>query len=329
MISHAGRFIDNPKISIIVPVYNVEQYLSQCIASILAQTFTNFEVLLIDDGSTDNSGRICDEFAKKDNRIRVFHKENGGVSSARNLGLDNAKGEFVGFVDGDDVLSPVYLMVLLKPMEDWRIDLVIAQYTSKSFKSVSLDEEIIHLEVKDSTSYLENVLRTGVIDGYLWNKLFKRKVILDNSIRFRKDISVWEDMLFVVSYCYFIRLIALTDNTIYYYRYWSGSAVNKMDIRKAVDKLKVIESMLFLFGHENSKIENELLFMHKKLIVEIGVHVVKMKMLRYRTYSNSQKEMMLEYSDKLKQIRLREIKRNISCKGCVRFLFIKLLNKLF
>ena len=111
--------MDSPIISVIVPVYNVEQYLPHCIDSILTQTFTDFEVLLIDDGSTDNSGRICDEYAKKDNRIRVFHKENGGVSSARNVGLDNAEGEFLGFVDGDDILSPVYLMILLKALEDF------------------------------------------------------------------------------------------------------------------------------------------------------------------------------------------------------------------
>ena len=91
-----------PQISVIVPVYNTEKYLHRCIDSILAQTFTDFELLLIDDGSTDNSGTICDEYATKDSRVRVFHKKNGGVSSARNLGVDNAKGEWVTFVDSDD-----------------------------------------------------------------------------------------------------------------------------------------------------------------------------------------------------------------------------------
>ena len=91
-----------PIISIIVPVYNTEKYLDQCIQSVLAQTYTNWELLLIDDGSTDSSGAICDKYAAEDNRIRVFHKENGGVSSARNLGLDNAQGEWISFVDADD-----------------------------------------------------------------------------------------------------------------------------------------------------------------------------------------------------------------------------------
>lgn len=92
----------NPKISVIVPVYNVEKFLRRCIDSILAQTFTDFELLLIDDGSKDKSGEICDEYAAKDARIRVFHKQNGGVSSARNLGIDKAQGEWVYFVDSDD-----------------------------------------------------------------------------------------------------------------------------------------------------------------------------------------------------------------------------------
>ncbi len=104
--------MDNPKISVIVPVYNVEQYLPRCIDSILAQTFTDFELLLIDDGSRDNSGKICDEYAEKDSRIRVFHKENGGVSSARNVGLDNTCGEYVSFIDSDDWIGPSFLPLI-------------------------------------------------------------------------------------------------------------------------------------------------------------------------------------------------------------------------
>ena len=100
---------ENPKITVIVPVYNTEKYLRRCVDSILAQTFTDFELLLIDDGSTDGSGAICDEYAKKDSRVRVFHKEIGGVSSARNLGLDKAYGEWISFVDSDDWIDVLFL----------------------------------------------------------------------------------------------------------------------------------------------------------------------------------------------------------------------------
>lgn len=102
-----------PQISVIVPVYNAERYLHRCVDSILSQTFSNFELLLINDGSKDSSGAICDEYAAKDPRVRVFHKENGGVSSARNLGLDNACGEWIAFVDSDDWISENYLESML------------------------------------------------------------------------------------------------------------------------------------------------------------------------------------------------------------------------
>ena len=102
-----------PQVSIIIPVYNSENTLRRCLNSVLAQTFTDFECLLVDDGSTDDSGRICDEYAEKDKRFRVFHKENGGVSSARNVGLDNASGEWITFVDSDDWIEGSFLDSLL------------------------------------------------------------------------------------------------------------------------------------------------------------------------------------------------------------------------
>ena len=114
-----------PKISVIVPVYNVEKYLSRCIDSILAQTFTDFELLLIDDGSKDKSGEICDEYANKDNHVKVFHKENGGVSSARNLGLDNAQGEWITFVDSDDFVNSDWLSYYAKSFD---VDLIVQGY---------------------------------------------------------------------------------------------------------------------------------------------------------------------------------------------------------
>ena len=106
-------------ISVVVPIYNVEDVLCFCIDSILNQTYSNFELLLVDDGSTDKSGDICDQYARKDTRIRVFHKENGGVSSARNLGIDNAIGECICFVDSDDYLEPDYLEILLAVKQEY------------------------------------------------------------------------------------------------------------------------------------------------------------------------------------------------------------------
>ena len=118
-----------PKVSIIVPVYKAEKYLHRCVDSILAQTFTDWELLLIDDGSPDRSGDICDEYAKKDTRIRVFHKKNGGVSSARNLGLDNVQGEYVTFVDSDDWIDVNTLNVCFSQIETYDLDILQFSYT--------------------------------------------------------------------------------------------------------------------------------------------------------------------------------------------------------
>src|SRR5690606_27364966 len=129
-----------PKVSVIIPVYNAEKYLRECLDSVLAQTFTDFEVLLINDGSTDASGKICDEYAEKDSRIKVFHKENGGVSSARNLGLDNAKGEWISFVDSDDTIEQETLATLANEVKDLDIDGVIFGYKKLINNKVSVYE---------------------------------------------------------------------------------------------------------------------------------------------------------------------------------------------
>ena len=117
-------------ISIIVPVYNVEKYVAECIESIIKQTYQNLEILLIDDGSTDNSGKICDKYAEKDKRIKIIHKENGGVSSARNLGLDLAQGEYIAFIDSDDFVSNKYIESLYSAIEHKDAEIVLSKYSN-------------------------------------------------------------------------------------------------------------------------------------------------------------------------------------------------------
>ena len=146
--------MNNPKISVIVPVYNAEKYLHRCIDSILNQTFPDFELLLIDDGSKDQSGEICDEYAKKDSRVKVFHKENGGVSSARNVGIDNAVGEYICFCDSDDWVEKTWLLSFFERMCD--NDMLITSFNIyenekkvefKSFVSLS-DKRLIIKELE-------------------------------------------------------------------------------------------------------------------------------------------------------------------------------------
>ena len=185
-----------PLISIIVPVYNTEKYLHRCIDSILIQTFTDFELLLIDDGSKDRSGEICDEYAKNDSRVRVFHKENGGVSSARNLGLDNAKGEWISFVDADDYLNDDSLSILSQNLD---VDLIIASY-EEYYEGTVKNNQCGLLDVKissrsDKKHFFFQYMHTGILKC-IWGKLYHKRII--KAIRFDTNMRFGEDTLFML-----------------------------------------------------------------------------------------------------------------------------------
>lgn len=188
----------NPKISVIVPVYNVEQYLRRCVDSILAQTFTDFELLLIDDGSKDSSGEICDEYATKDERVRVFHKKNGGVSSARNLGLDKANGEWICFVDSDDTVTHTLL-------SNFHFGYDIEFQGANIYKGD--DENICSIIKYDDENVASDCASTILLKGVNtapWGKCFRKSIIDEHKVRFPKEISYGEDSVFLfeyLSYC--------------------------------------------------------------------------------------------------------------------------------
>lgn len=204
-------------ITIIVPVYNAETTINKCVDSILQQTLTDFELLLIDDGSTDKSGNICDEYATKDSRIRVFHKTNGGVSSARNLGLDNTKGEWITFCDSDDYVEPDWLDIFISNCKGY--DLVIQGFIGEGGYYPS----------QTRVSYSGNnrkglsVLETNQIVGYIWEKLFKTEIIQKYNIRFNENFRFREDEDFVLKYILFSRNMICVPRAGYHYKglYWN------------------------------------------------------------------------------------------------------------
>ena len=188
-------------ISVIVPVYNVENVLHYCIDSILNQTYKDFELILVDDGSTDKSGKICDKYADKDSRIRVFHKENGGVSSARNVGIDNANGEYICFVDSDDYVCTVYLEELVKCKNKKKSDNVWCSFiptdsyeVSKSYLSKT---ELTYKSYKRSDIML---LHSKWLDACPFCKLYSKRLIEVGNLRFNESISIAEDLLFNLEY---------------------------------------------------------------------------------------------------------------------------------
>ena len=207
-----------PKISIIIPVYNVEQYLHRCVNSILLQTFTDWELLLIDDGSTDRSGELCDEYAKKENSISVFHKINGGVSSARNLGLEKAQGEWVTFIDADDYILPDFINGLYKPIGDGEVvDFVHGGcYNVKNDEIVSVNQSYDNY-IGDNPGYVFKMFR-----GLTVSKLFNLNTInygLDgHPLRFDEDMKIAEDMAFTMDYLLMVKRYAFVAERGYCYR---------------------------------------------------------------------------------------------------------------
>lgn len=216
-------------ISIIVPVYNTEKYLGKCIDSILSQSYNIFELLLIDDGSTDASGQICDDYCRKDHRIRVFHQENGGVSAARNQGLKECIGDWILFVDADDELYEDSLENLLNNLCSQK-DLIVGGFRKYSEFDKIVYENSNQICVDINANEMIRMMYKPVYscyDGYLWNKLFRRDIIENNSISFEEKIYFNEDRLFIVNYLVHCKGQIKYDTTPVY-KYYEREGVGAM-----------------------------------------------------------------------------------------------------
>lgn len=222
------------RLSVIVPVYNTESYLHQCIDSILNQSFKDFELLLIDDGSKDGSGKICDVYAEKDSRIRVWHQENQGVSVARNVGLENAQGEWIYFPDSDDIVVENAFEIMMKMITE-NIDYVIGGYEiyDEEGNSTYAISERKQRVISREDALMEMFAPTDYrYQGYLWNKLFRASIIRDNNLRFVKGIKFNEDRLYNVEYlCCIKGNVAYTTVPVYHYVERSSSAMASLNQR--------------------------------------------------------------------------------------------------
>lgn len=233
-----------PLISVIVPVYNVEPYLHKCIDSILAQTYTNLEVLLVDDGSSDNSGRICDDYALQDKRIRVIHNEHGGVSSARNAGLNGVTGDYIGFVDSDDIINSEMYTVLYNTMQQTGTDISICRLIRFDLEEniePRLDSTVhCFTSMEVLRSYFGNSKRHTLAVG-LTNKLYKR--CLFDGISFPIGL-IHEDTFMTHQVLYKAKMVAEIESEMYYYRITPGSIMNAPFSERRLDMLKAVQEQI-------------------------------------------------------------------------------------
>ena len=274
-------------ISIIIPVYNTEKYLEKCIKSVLNQSIKNIEVILIDDGSTDGSGIICDKYAKIDNRIIVIHQENKGVSTARNAGIQKSTGEYIGFVDADDYIESNMFEILCNNINNCNSDIVICNYNlikknkvqGKNFRNI---KEIITRE-----KFLYN-MANNTFNGFLWNKLYKKSIILKNNLKLDEKISYCEDFVFNVEYSQFVNKASVVNYRLYNYVQRKESVVNRafsskrLDVlnsyNKIIDKLKnyntsIVRKYEILYTEEAIRLEN--LYLKSKYRNEYDYKIIK------------------------------------------------------
>lgn len=300
-------------ISIIIPVYNSETTLKRCLDSVISQSMSDWELLLVDDGSKDRSCDICDDYAAKDKRIKVFHKSNGGVSSARNIGLDYAKGEWIAFIDADDYVKESYLSNLWEHSQK-QVDLVISY--AEIHNGDGINKESYPSKFVDDTNFdsifIENDMNWHTSP---WSKLYKRSIIEEHHLRFCEGMHIGEDAVFLYSYMLYSNKIYISPDTDYcYFDYNPGSLTKRVNslasetlaynqisatvesfiYQKSIKDSIALKKLYWLIASYQRRILNALY--HNKIQKQERLSILRNTDWNYyikHIYSNSLKEKML------------------------------------
>lgn len=255
-----------PLISIIVPVHNIAEYASKCIQSLINQTYKNIEIILVDDGSTDNSPAICDEFARQDKRIKVIHKRNGGVSDTRNVGLDAATGEYIGFVDGDDWIDEDMYDTLYNLIDEHQADISICTHYTELPNKTRVKYKSNKTKVYNTQQAIAVLIEDKIIQNYLWEKLFKRELF--TGLRFPIGWS-FEDIALHCQIFHKAQKIVLLQTPKYHYRIRLGSITNSTR-----NPLKESQYLQAVHGQFQFAAENNIKVKKPKKLVQKTFHVI-------------------------------------------------------
>lgn len=262
----------NSLISFIVPVYNVEMYIKKCVESIINQDYKNIEIILIDDGSTDKSSKIIDELSKKDKRIITIHKPNGGVSSARNIGLDRAKGEYILFVDGDDFIDSDYASYFVNLINTDTFDIA---YSSKCYDlNNKTRSETDNYKVYNSDDAIEGIY-LGKFGVAVWNKIYKREFLNKNKIRFDENIWYGEGMLFNIVCLKNTDRIIVGDRLVYHQVFNPQSAMRKFNMESNLCGIRSLDIQKSILSTNNKKIINAWIYHKRCFNMSILVGILK------------------------------------------------------
>lgn len=239
-------------VSIIIPVYNVENYIKECVESCLNQSYSNIEVIAVDDGSKDNSGKILDELAIQNKKLKVIHKTNSGVSAARNDGIDNSMGEYITFVDADDYLSPDAVEYMMNILNETASDFVILRNCFTSSYQKQFDDCIKKINNEHAIALLLGLsMELGC-----WNKLYSKKMLLENKIRFNENLFYGEGLRFILNVAEKASSIGLGTKAVYYYRKSNlSSATSKFNYKKFINGEKSLLEVKNNLSLHSEKIE--------------------------------------------------------------------------
>lgn len=259
-------------VSVIIPAYNVELYIEKCVQSLVEQTYQNIEILVVDDGATDNTGALADALAKTDPRIKVIHKENAGVSEARNTGIAASKGEYLVFVDGDDYLAQDYVAYMMDLVNQTGAEFCLSThcYTQKG-EAQTEPKQVRILQKEDATALL---LSPAVIVG-CWNKIFKKSLLTENNVYFSSTLFYGEGLSFITTMAQLSNCVGVGNRKVYYYRRNNEtSATTKFNINKMYNGEKALTLIGDSLTVKNQKVDT-MLTLHKSLFC-LGA-VVKLK----------------------------------------------------
>lgn len=232
-----------PKVSVIVPVYKAEQYLSHCIESILSQSYGDLELILVDDGSPDNSGAICDQYATKDNRVRVFHKENGGVGSARNLGIEEAQGEWITFLDADDAFATDTLSICSSYFDDTEIIRFSMRYVFSEDGNQTEDYDFPQMSREE---YISKIVSRETILG-VWGGVYRAKLFQEKNVRFDECLVNGEDWIVLAQLVFMTNSVKIiTDNLYLYNKINADSCTYSLNFKKEYSAILALNRMIEL-----------------------------------------------------------------------------------
>lgn len=308
-------------ISVIIPVYNVEKYIKRCLESVINQTYKDIEIIIIDDGSTDNSGIICEEYSKRDKRIKVVHTENAGAARARNIGLDMAKGEYISFIDSDDWIMLNFLSTLLYLCKDNDADIAKCETIDVKDENFKINNNNTEIKIYNSKEIMNSIYsQPKLFNVAVMNKLYKRKIF--ENLRFKEGV-INEDEEILCKLIYRANKIAVTNQILYCY-FLSENSVTRSEFRiKNLDILEIFESRLkFLTDKGFHELYKQTEAQYLRIIGNFYYSISK------SNWENKEKYLkdLLQKKDNIQKIKKSNkyfsIKDNIKLLLCFRFQFV-------